>query len=465
MTNHFRITLLTFACLVQSASAALPPSWKKDINLDLEKEDRDVLVTVSLDEEVYDKTPDNFANLRILNAQGNDVSYRLITESDTRKQTQKHRWSPQNISLSPSDEQLEIEFSLKTGAPSPSQLEIITPLRNFEQRVRIYGMGNNERLLADDAIFDYSRYMDVRRTDVSFPETEFRRFRIVIDNPTSEQESRLLQLTRQLRGNDETGRQERFTVERRPFRIDRLQLVSTVERNVPEHQLVTDWAINITQNTEDEKLGQTHIEFEKQRQPLTQITLQTDSQNFSRRAWIETARKRSGKITWDRMAKGHFSHFSFGDYEKIDDTLKFPETRAEMLRLVIENEDSPPLKVKGISAAGHRHQLLFLARGDETYEFHYGSPAENPPNYDTAAIELMQAQGINPIVADLGPEIQLTEDAGKQSKGLKAIINNPVILGAIILVIALVLGWSLYQASRKVSEMDTRDVNDSQTER
>lgn len=462
MISRTPITIIILTCLVSSLSAALPPSWKKTIEIDLEREARDVFTAVSLDEEVYQKSQKNFADLRILSLAGEEVSYRVIEESDTRKQTHKHRWSPTNISLTPSEEQLELEFSLKDNDPAPTQLVFVTPLQNFEQRVRVYGVGrDNERLLADDAIFDYTRYMDIRRTEISFPETEFRRFRVVIDNPTSEQESRLLELTSQLRGDEETGRQERLTIERRPFRIDRLQLVSTVERHVPEHPLVIDWDIEVTQQQEDEETGQTLIEFETHRQPLTQISLNTESQNFSRRAWIETARERAGKADWERLAEGRFSQFEFGEYEKNDLTLKFPETRQDSLRLVIENRDSQPLNVDGLSAAGHRHQLLFLAQGDQQYELHYGSHADNPPNYDTAAIGVMQSQGVSPTIAKLGPEIQLSEEAGTQPESFKQIINNPLILGSVILLVALLLGWSLYSASRKVSAMEKDETETS----
>ncbi|MBD3673821.1 MAG: DUF3999 family protein [Planctomycetaceae bacterium] len=451
-------TFLMVFILVQSVSAALPPSWKKEIQFDLEREERDVLTAVSLDAEVYRKSQNNFADLRILNAEGDDVSYKLIEESDTRRQTQEQRWSPQEVSLSPSDEQLEIGFTLKEDDPAPTQLKIVTPLQNFEQRIRVYGVGKaNERLLADDAIFDYTRYMDIRRTEVSFPETEFRRFRVVIDNPTSKQESRLKQLTRQLHGDDETGRQERIIIERRPFRIDRLQLVSTVERYVPDQRLVTDWNLTIKQQENDDETGLTLIEFETRRQPLTQITLKTDSRNFSRRVRIERPNQKTGRTTWETLAEGQVSQFSFGDYEQADFTLKFPETRQRKLRLVIENRDSSPLNVRGLAAAGHRHQLLFLAHGDQSYELHYGSHAETPPNYDTAAIDLMQSQGVNPFIAELGPEIQLSEDAGAEPGRFKKIINNPIVLGSIIFVITLLLGWSLYQATRKLNESTPND--------
>src|SRR5262249_26261559 len=110
--------------------------------------------------------------------------------------------------------------------PRPNGLSLITPLRNFEQRVRVYTSddGKDWQPAGDEAvIFDYSRYMDVRSDSVPFPETARRHFRIVVDDVTAEQQSQLVALTRRLQGADETERTEQVVVDRRPFRIDRVE--------------------------------------------------------------------------------------------------------------------------------------------------------------------------------------------------------------------------------------------------
>jgi len=358
------------------------------------------------------------------------------------------------VDLDVSDEQFAVEIALKEYSAPPTKIEVRTPLKNFEQRVRVIGIGkDNERLLVDDVIFDYSQYMDVRRTIVTIPETSFRKFRLVIENPTSEQKSQLIQLTRELRGDEENSRLEHFVIERRPFRIDELWLIANEEKQAPTRLLVREWYIEVTQTSEDEMTGQTLIEFESDRQPLSEVTLRTSDRNFSRQIRLEFLAVRSGKVEWRQIQEGRIFDFQFGDYDSTNLTLKFPESQQGAYRLVIENRDSTPLLIEDLKAAGPCHQIVFLAEESEKYELHYGSQGQSSPDYDTAAIEMMLAEGVVPEVAELGPEIELSVAPLDRYWNTKQIINNPLLLFPLIGILVVFLGWSLYRASKKLNEV------------
>jgi len=452
--KQFALTVFVLLSgLTRCPAGDIAPNWMKPIQFEPQGTQEEMLIAVPLDTPVYSRSQRNLADLRILDAEGKEVSYLKTQRSDTKTRTIEHRWTANDPKLSPSVDQLTIEFELKQKDPVPTRLEIVTPLKNFEQRVRVYGLGgDNERLLADDVVFDYSRFMDVRRTEVSLTENQFRRFRVIVDNPTSEQESQLLQLTRNLQGGAETSEEQRFTVERRPFRIERLELVSTTETHVPDLLLIREWDNKLTQTQEDEKKRQTLVEFETRRQPLTQLTLVTGSRNFSRKVSLEIPETKLGRTDWHSIAQGTLSRFEFGDILEEKLTLNFSESRHESYRLVIENRDSAPIEIDGLQTAGSQDQLLFLAGSGVGYQLHYGADIDEPPDYDTAAIRHLMTEGIEPIVAELGDEVALAEEPGRRAWTFQRLINNRYLLGGLIVLAAIVLGVSLYQAGKKVSQ-------------
>jgi hypothetical protein len=55
-------------------------------------------------------------------------------------------------------------------------------------------------------------------------------------------------------------------------------------------------------------------------------------------------------------------------------------------------------------------------------------------------------------VAELGDEVALTEEPGRKAWTFQRFINNRYLLGGLIVLAAIILGVSLYQAGKKVSQ-------------
>ena len=127
---------------------------------------------------------------------------------------------------------LEIVIELDEKAPGATGATIRTPLTDYERRVRVYGSRTGDDwvpLVSDGAIFDYSRFMDVRNRDVLIPANDYRRFKLVVEHELDERESPLRDL---IRGRGEGKKDEQVEITqtlRRPFRIDGVDLWRTVE--------------------------------------------------------------------------------------------------------------------------------------------------------------------------------------------------------------------------------------------
>ena len=63
-------------------------------------------------------------------------------------------------------------------------------------------------------------------------------------------------------------------------------------------------------------------------------------------------------------------------------TITYPETTSRYLRLVIHDEDSPPLTVQEVNVWGLRRRLVFIADPQQSYELYYGNEEARRTSYD-----------------------------------------------------------------------------------
>ena len=278
-----------------------------------------------------------------------------------------------------------------------------------------------------------------------------RHFRLVIDNVTEEQASRLLELTRRLRGSNEIERSENTTIDRRPFRVDRIDFhrddVETQATGVQRGAYPTHgFRVH-----EDAEKKQTLIEFQTEREPLEVLKLVTDSTNFSRAAALQVPDTHRGSDAWRTLGTAILSRFSFETIEKHDLAITFPEHRGNRYRVVLENRDSPPLKITGVTVEGPAYQLVFLGTPGESLAVDYGASKAPRSSYDTAAVQKFLSAGYSPVEAGLAEAVENTvePDPLRPSRFLE---DSRVVIGVIV-GLTLILGWGLYRASRRLENI------------
>ncbi len=413
------------------------------------------LLAAPLDTAVFEATKDGLPDMRLIDGQGGAVPYLLRKTQTTHVGTVRKTWTARQPAARPLEGGgLEITVQLEEEEPRPNGLTLVSPLKNFEQRVRVYSSATGEQwkpAAEETLIFDYSRYMDVRRDHVQFRETRDRHFRIVIDDITSEQESELLALTRRLRGVEETGREERVTIVRRPFRIERIEFWREDEREHSTGDKKIDYPVRGFRVEQDPEKKQTLILVEGKREPLTSLELQTPARNFSRRAAVEVEKKRGVQTSWQAIGANTLSRIDFKGLKQEQLAIKFSQSRRDAYRVAIDNRDSPPLEVTGITARGNEYEIVFLASPDTRYQLVYGSTDAEPPQYDTAAIAQVLSEGFHPAQAELGPPGPGTGPPAAL-RWADLLNNRPLLYGAITLLV-IALGWGLYHAMKRVDNL------------
>jgi hypothetical protein len=454
-----RLIALLIACGFATISQAADQRYAKPITLpEITGEE---LVAVPLDSDIYAASGPDFPDLRIVTADKKEVAYVVRRVQAKRSRTERQAWNATDLQLKPLDDGgLNITFrsDLERHPQPPQGIAFQTPLSNFEHHVKVEASTDGETwrtLVEDGLIFDYSQFMDVRNLslDLKVPaEEKPNYYRITIAEVTQEQESQLLELSRNMQGDAETNRTERTVINRQPFRIDSIMLWNDkVVRDVSV-DAEADYPIELFKIETDDKTKQTHIYLTSQREPLTEITLETPDRNFSRNARIEIPVDSGVNRSWVMIATAPLSRLDFRTLKRESLTFEIPETRAEEYRIVIENRDSPPLEIAGAKARGHVYQAVLLADAAGKYEVNYGGQLR-APSYDTAMLDATLKSDFNPVMATLGAQ-SATEMLPEPARPfLERMLNDTWLLSLLIGVLVLILAFGLYRATRNLDHL------------
>ena len=462
------LILLALVMAGQPLVADDPLSQKQSKAIVIEAADADStdgteLVAVPLDNEVYAAAADDLSDLRIISPGGKTVPFLLRPRQTTEPRVTRKTWRSGELAARPVGEgRFEFQVSLDEDEPQPTHLRIVTPLTNFEQQVDVYSIaedGSDPDQLVDGAlVFDYSDVVDVRRDTVELPTNNARHFRIEIRAMAENVESPYLHLTRNLQGGEETSRQERTQIRRRPFRIDRIEWIREETHPRMKEIVKIDWPATMATPVLNEEDQQTVIEVSTRRQPISSFVIETGSSNFSRRVLVEIPETGVAKSGWQQIGSGTIHRLSFQDLEDEELEVRFTETRSDVFRLVIENRDSPPLDVTSLSARGSVHEAVFLAEKAEPHSLLYEAKVD-APDYDLAALRRLINEGREPVEARLEGQ-QTRSDAEDAPIGLKEFLNNPFVLGGIAAILIVLLGGALYSAGKRIQDVEDGNAAD-----
>jgi hypothetical protein len=211
---------------------------------------------------------------------------------------------------------------------------------------------------------------------------------------------------------------------------------------------------------QDAEKKDTIVYFHTKCQPLTEVTLETPSRNFVRSVELQMPVTRGTQTEWSTIAQGQVSLLDFGGERKESLAVSCSEHREREYRLVIHNADSPPLEISGVKAKGNSYRVVFLAAAGETYRLYYGAKKIDSPSYDAVAVLAPLRQGHAAKEARLGDETANAAAARPSAISLSDVLNNPVVLGAVIVVLVTVLGAALYFAARRVDAIPEDNRNE-----
>ncbi len=410
------------------------------------------LLAIQLDNAIYAHSAADFRDLRLLDQNGVETPYLLQKVASRQTVTQRIASPSEPAKLEKSGDQgIVLTVALSRDAQPADGFSLITGQRDFEYDLAVQGSNDGQiwqTVLEHAAIFDYSRYMQFANHDVSLPGNSYRWFKIRIAQAAQSRATDILQLTRTLQGEQEQQRSEAVQVIREPLHIERIEFWHQHSETQVQAEQSFEYPLTDYQIIEDREHKLSLVDIHAQRQPLTAIQLKAITPLYSRRAELQIQQSTGLDKRMQTLASAALESVKFRDFQREQNRIQFPMQRQTHYRLVIANQDNPPLQISDLTGSGPGYQVLFLPQPGSQYELRYGDESQQFPRYDTAPLQELQRHGYAYVLAQLAAE---TPPARYENNmDWRVLLNSRLFLTGAILVMVLVLGWSLYRVINRL---------------
>jgi hypothetical protein len=348
------VGLLTLGAAGVASADFTPREWAYSKAISLPEITVDEFVLTRPDLEVYEKSLEGLADLRIIESTNNrETPYKVLLERGERRR-QLVEASVQDLGISPEGNTV---FELHVGGSGAlhSELEILTPARNFQRTVRVEASDdrNQWRVIQEGTqVYDVSveGQPDVARsTRVTYAVSSAEYLRIIILN----------------------GAQPPLEIQGATAFL--LQSISPAYREYPS---------SVISRGEDAEAQASRLVVDLGRSglPSSRVELATSNVNFFREVRVETSV--DGRGWTEILSGGAIYSYDTPLLKQQSLGVGYPETTNRYLRVTVLNRDNAPLDITGARALGFERRLIFQARPGESYALHYGNPAASMPSYD-----------------------------------------------------------------------------------
>jgi hypothetical protein len=380
----FVLLLLTFSSAAADFSQR---DWRyvKDIILPsgLQPEG---LVELVPDSEVFASAAQGLADLRIISNENEEIPYKLEISQEERERT-SFSVSLRDKGYVPGSYDI---FTADLGRAGilHNEIEFRTPATDF-RRMATVETSHDEATwmkIAEQTVYAFTvreRGFTTRDTSIRYPESTARYLRVKI---ADDGEGSLEVTSATVFFVKETAAREIF------------------------------WPSSILGTSRDTGQRTTNVEVDLGTSglPSHRLAINVSDINFHREVTLQASSDRGSWATIMRRAE----IYAFDTPKFVGKSLviTYPEITSRYLRLVIHDEDSPPLTVQEVDVWGLWRRLVFDADPQQSYQLYYGNVKAQRPSYDIERIfpylateELPEAklgsQTINPHFVEEKPPV------------------------------------------------------------
>lgn len=161
-----------------------------------------------------------------------------------------------------------------------------------------------------------------------------------------------------------------------PYKLE----ISKFVKETPAREI--SWTSAILNVSRDASQRTTNVEVDLGTPgvPNYRLTINVSDVNFYREVTLETSIDRENWSTI--MQRAEIYAFDTPKFVGKSLTITYPETTSRYLRLVIHDEDSPPLTIQEANVWGLWRRLVFVADPQQSYKLYYGCAEAQRPTYD-----------------------------------------------------------------------------------
>jgi len=312
----------------------------------------ETLVELAPDTEVFAGAANGLADLRIISSENEEIPYKLEISQAEYERT-SFPVSLTDKGYVPGSYNI---FTANLGRAGilHNEIEFRTLANEFRRRATVETSNDGVTWMevAEQTVYAFTvkeRGFTTRNTSIRYPESTARYLRVRIDTGGE--------------GSLEISGATVFFVKETPARE-------------------ISWESSILSTGRDEVQRTTNVEVDLGMPglPSYRLAIAVSDVNFYRECTLQSSPDREN---WSTLVRGA-DIYAFDTPKFVGNSLvvNYPETNSRYLRLVIHDEDSPPLTIQEVKVWGLWRRLVFAADPQQSYKLYYGNADAKRPSYD-----------------------------------------------------------------------------------
>lgn len=408
----------------------------------------DKIAGVPLDKEIYQHI-DGFSDIRITDAVGNEIPFRIMQEFTRREKKQRSSCSSRVVSLRKLDDnRIELIIQNTDKKLTPKYLTFQTLNRNFDKQVSVAnGTSKNKfgKALTGQAIFDYSAIIDLSNLTVNLPAGKGKYYKVIIANFSETKQSRRMEVIDEKRGGKDFSEIKKKILTNYDFQIKDILLEAEKTVFLKKAEVIREVEVTVLAHAEKDK--KTELVLDVFQQPIVTLEFNTSSNNFSRYVKISGSDDRK---KWWSLGDGTITKIDLGNLKKQEIKIQVSEARNRYLKIEVRNGDGPVLQDLKVVACEKIYNAEFLyPEGQSGLKLYFGGDVP-APQYDIDEI-LNRIANPQITILHLGP---IQDNPAFSGEVETSILESKILLYVIIGVMVLVLVGALASGLKKIEEVE-----------
>jgi len=380
-------------------------------------------------------------DIRLFDADGREIPYVIVEHRIAGRKTESYR--TEIVGFEEEGDSVQITVRMPEKAESVSTLKIETPDRDFRIACTLLGSSDQKvwTRISDDVLYDFSSQVDLRKTDLKFSRSSFRYYRLVLARETGKGQE---QMHLAYNGLDfsVTGagpRKMKFSGVRAETEFEGSE--ETLYDEVQQQEF------SVKSGSRNETVLDMHTGL-----PFERIYLDVVNPYYFRRTKTVLNRKDGGRPdvpeSW-----GMIYRFPVSSRDESRTYLEPGNRGKGDYRIVIENNNSTPLEIKGVRLAWKRRYLFFIPLRDSGgIRVSVGSDAADVPAYDLVSfVNQGNWHGLQAEEIALSGVVR-TPDFKPATREDRRAVTEKVILVSVVVLLVIGMGFWLYTLIRKTSK-------------
>lgn len=366
---------------------------------------------VAVDEQIWKNARPDLGDLRLYNGQ-QEVPYALMVERGSRENDNKDVRVLQQ-SVVGGKTQFVMDMA---GVAEYDRIDLKLAAKNYVAHARVEGQedlhGTQWALLAESILYDLSKENLGGNSMLRLPLSTYKYLRVTIDGPVKPED---------IRGATSEVRQEQ----------------KAVWRDVGGAPTLTETSMSAARNDPSRRSGKaTVLTFAvPEKVPIDRVAFDIDPAQPNFRRSVQVTDEKDAYIGSGQIDRVHMVR-SGQKIDSDDHDVAFSAVGHKALKIIIDNGDDPPLKLKSARLQQLEHRLYFETPASAPLTLYYGDEKLEPPVYDYAKLFLLAKDAAS---AQLGAEQRNAAYAGRPDERPWT-ERHPAVLWIAIVAAVLVLG-------------------------